>query len=412
MTQSGTNRRRTYIDILDDDSLLNIFYHCRPPVPLMEGDDDGVDLWGGRWECGYWWYRFSWVCHRWRCLIFASPSYLGISLVFKTGKPVANMLAHSPPFPLIIDHQLGSNSAVEDIILLALKHRDRVQRIRFWAYVTLPEKVMEAIDEEFLLLEYLYIRPPIMTMLSPNSNLSLPSTLQAPHLRHLVLFRYAFPMGSPFLAGLVTLSLQDVNPSASLGPNELLQQLSLMSHLETFVITFHPALSSQDANGESWQIPLLTECILPNLRWFGFEGRSAYMEAVLPRITMPLLRVTEIMFGTSHLLDLPSSILFTLQSIYKMENPRLCNVKVRFFELPITLVMYPQKCTSMPILRVDLSCLDVNSNRGYTAQLFDGIRMVLTEVEVLTLEDKRPCGIYKSSAFSTVCAKFLGRLSK
>ena len=405
MTQGDANRQHICINILDDDSLLNIFYHSRPPVLFVEGDDDGINLCGGTWECEYWWYKISWVCRRWRRLIHASPSYLGISLVCRSGISLSDMLAHSPPFPLIIDHihRFETNpTEVEGRILLALNHRDRVRCIRLQMQESPSERLMKIIDKEFPLLEYLYIRPPGMMVLRPDSNLSLPSTLRAPHLRHLVLFNFNFPVGSPLLSGLVTLSLEDIAPSANFCPNELLQQLSFMPPLETFVITFFPPLFSQDFRRELWQIPLSTQCILPNLRWFGFEGRSAYMEAVLPRITMPLLKVTEIVFVTSHPLTLASSIIFALQSMYKTENPRLSNVKVKLDKLPITLVMYPQQSTSVPTLRVDLSRLDVNRILGYTAQLFDGIRTVLTEVEVLTLEG-RPLtwGIYRSVAFFT-----------
>ena len=48
------NRRRTLIDSLDDDSLLNIFYHCRPAIFEEDGSDiGGIDnklLEGGGWE--------------------------------------------------------------------------------------------------------------------------------------------------------------------------------------------------------------------------------------------------------------------------------------------------------------------------------------------------------------------------
>ena len=100
MTQGDANRQHICINILDDDSLLNIFYHSRPPVLFVEGDDDGINLCGGTWECEYWWYKISWVCRRWRRLIHASPSYLGISLVCRSGISLSDMLAHSPPFPL------------------------------------------------------------------------------------------------------------------------------------------------------------------------------------------------------------------------------------------------------------------------------------------------------------------------
>ena len=96
ITHGSTNRQPMCIDILDDDSLLNVFYHCRPPVALVEADGDRINPFDGRWECEYWWYKLAWVCRRWRCLILASPSYLGVSLVCRPGTPVADMLAHSP----------------------------------------------------------------------------------------------------------------------------------------------------------------------------------------------------------------------------------------------------------------------------------------------------------------------------
>jgi len=161
-----------------------------------------------------------------------------------------------------------------------------------------------------------------------------------------------------------------------------------MPHFETFMITFNPSLS--DDQGGLWQIPLSTRCTLPNLRWFGFEGRGAYMQVVLPRITMPLLRVTEIltMPVTFDLLGLTSDILFTLRSMYKTENPRLCNVKVTFYDVDVTVVMYPHQRTGMPIVRFDASWVDLDGILNFTARIFDEIRTVLTEVEMLTLEAK------------------------
>jgi len=67
-----TNRRRTVIDTLDDDSLLNIFYHRRPV--LLGGrcgygsdieDTDNELLEGGGWERERWWYKRAQVCRRW-----------------------------------------------------------------------------------------------------------------------------------------------------------------------------------------------------------------------------------------------------------------------------------------------------------------------------------------------------------
>ena len=308
------------------------------------------------------------------------------------------MLAHAPPLPLIIDHTailFGMNTdtaEAERRTLLALKHRDRVRRIRVRVYDPPSMSIIEAIGEVFPLLEYLHI--------SLNTSLSLPSTLRAPHLRHLVLFNIAFPIGSPLLAGLVTLSLDYVNLFANFGPNEFLQQLSLMPHLETFRINFSSFFSTQDVQGELLQIPLSTHVALPKLRWFGFGGPSAYMDAVLPRITMPLLRVTEIMPRTSNLLDVTSSILSTLESMRKTENPGLCSVKVIFYHTHIAVVMYPHQRTGMPTFLFQPFYLGHDGMLDFTVQMFDGIRTVLSEVETLTLED-RAWVSYKRFALQT-----------
>jgi len=391
MTHGGTNRRRTYINILDDDSLLNIFYHCMPLVfHLEEGFGDNSVLWGTTWGCERWWYKLASVCRRWRRLILASPSYLGISLVWMSGATIADMLAHSPTFPLIIDHipmLERDNAKIEERLFLALKHRDRVSRIRIWVDDFPPwERLTEAISEEFPLLEYLYLRP----LARVNTNLSLPSTLRAPHLRHLVLLGFAFPIGSPLLAGLVTLTIESINLSANFGPSELLQQLSLMPHLEAFRISFDPALFNQYVERQLLQMPSPTHVTLPALRWFGFGRPSPYIEAVLLRITTPLLGVTEIMSESESSLDLTFSVLFTLQTVYKAKNPRFCNVKVMFHDVHIAVVMDPHQRIGMSTLRFRSPSFDIDSDRmlDFTVQIFNGIGTVLNEVEMLTLEDK------------------------
>ena len=382
----GTNRQRTLIDILDDYSLLDIFYHCRPTISEVDGDIESrhginisVPVWN--WEGEHWWYKPAQVCRRWRHLILASPFYLGLSLVCRSGMPVADILAHSPPFPLIIDHnRFYPKTSWEDQegTRLALEHRDHVRRIRLRMRISPLMDLIAAIDGSFPLLEYLYIYP----LDWPDMTCPFPFTLRAPQLRHLVLHKSPFPFQSPLLVGLVTLVLER-NPSADFGPAELLQQLSLMPHLETFRITFRHTLSNEHVESEFLRKPLSTHVTLPTLRWFGFGGPSAYMQAVLPRITAPLLKITEIASTASGLLNLTSSILFTLRSMCETENPKLCDVKVTFNNLYALVMMYPHKRTGVPTLRLRL----LNMVQESPAQVFDEIRAVFTEVESLTLED-------------------------
>ena len=51
-----------------------------------------------------WWYKFVQVCQRWRYLILGSASHLRLALLCTHGTPVADMLVHSPPLPLVIHH--------------------------------------------------------------------------------------------------------------------------------------------------------------------------------------------------------------------------------------------------------------------------------------------------------------------
>ena len=89
--------------MFDDNSLLNIFCRHRPLL-LGEDEDDearyvgGLRGWGGE----YWWFKLTHVCRRWRYLVLESASFLGLCFVCTIGTPVADMLAHSPPLPLVI----------------------------------------------------------------------------------------------------------------------------------------------------------------------------------------------------------------------------------------------------------------------------------------------------------------------
>ena len=91
------SRRTVLIHILDDDSLLHVFYLYQP----LFRDEDGIADWRNK---GRWWYALAHVCRRWRNIILGSATYLGLSLHCTNGTPVAEMLAHSPPLPLVVGY--------------------------------------------------------------------------------------------------------------------------------------------------------------------------------------------------------------------------------------------------------------------------------------------------------------------
>jgi len=225
------------IYILDNDSLLNIFYLYRPVILADDENDDDRTLEGGEWGRERWWHKLTHVCRRWRYLILGSASHLGLCLVCTYGTPVADMLAHSPPLPLVIDYVRDNHDDNHDIyaeyeegIILALQFRDRVHRIRLHMSVPNLEKLIPALDEEFSTLDYLYIAARTKVFMLSNTSFMLPKSFQAPHLRRLVLDDVPCPIGSPILTptGLVTLSFINIHPCSHFPLNDILQRLSLM----------------------------------------------------------------------------------------------------------------------------------------------------------------------------------------
>ena len=224
------------------------------------------------------------------------------------------MLAHSPPLPLIIDHIDEEYHVLapeeEEGIILALQHRDRVRRIRIRKPLSILQKLIVALDGEFPILEYLSIDERRFTrpLIDRITSLNFPETFRAPHLRQLVLDNFATPIESLPLTttgNLVTLILTSIPSSGYFHPNVLLQRLSLLPHLETLAIFFNCYNSSRDVERHLFRTPIMVQVALPNLRWLKFEGTNAYLEALLPWVTIPLLERFHIHFFNRMMYSIP-----------------------------------------------------------------------------------------------------------
>ena len=385
-TVCGNRLLKTSIHILDDDSLLNIFYYCRLAL-LDEGDgDELVILKGGAWDREYWWYKFVQVCRRWRYLIFGSVFHLGISLRCTYGAPIADMLEHSPPLPLLIDYideGRGLSEEDEKGIMLALQHRDRIRRIRLLIFDKDPQKFVAAIGAKFPMLEFLYLAPPI----SNYTRSIFPKTFQAPHLRHLALCDFTFPMVSTLLAPtmLVTLALHDIPRNAYFCPNTLLQWVSLMPHLQTLVIDFD-SLPNPDAERQVLDMPMMTPVTLPKLCWFGFEGANAYLEALLPRITTPVLEKLDVYF----LDHLTISLTNLKQFVSRASNWRFTSASFCINEAGDHLDLWSHEGTAMNSLYIGVNCQGYNEQVFLAAQMCGVLTPVFSAVEDLTLLYEAP----------------------
>ena len=318
--------------------------------------------------------------------ILASASYLRLYLLCTYRTPVAEMLAHSPPLPLIIDYFDEYDDITtedEEGILLALEHRDRVHSIRLRMPFQSPKKLTNAVDDEFAILECLVIVPLIDTNLS----LALPKTFQAPHLRHLLLSNFALPIGSPLLTTAQTVNLisfvpEDILPSAYFHPNDLLQLLLHIPRLEMLSIHFESPVPNRDVEKQLLQSPVITtHIILPNLRIFAFGGTSAYLAALLPRMTTPLLETLQIKFVDEVSFPLPHLQHF----ISTIENLRFSRATLTFIEHIISLSVYPHEVARVAS-EMEFDCGLWGLPVASAAQMINSFRLSFSSVEELTLK--------------------------
>ncbi len=316
-------------------------------------------------------------------LILASHSHLGLCLVCTHGTPVVDMLAHSPPFPLIIDYLGDITAEDEPGILFALEQHDRVRRVRFQLPVPKLQQLITATNEEYPILEHLIMRPLIE---DNNPILILPDTLQAVHLRHLTLTSFALPIRSRLLttaAGLVTLNLIIRHPSSYFPPSSLIQWLSYMPQLETLVILVLP-VRDLDIERQLAHTPVMTT--LPNLRWFGFQGVNAYLEAVVYRLTTPRLEKLQILFFNQH--QLTFSVPHLQQFMSRTESLRLGSARSKFSSKEVYVEVYPRASeeTEMYTFRICVLCWHLDWQVSSITQTFNSLSQMFLSVERLTLE--------------------------
>ncbi|KAH8978773.1 hypothetical protein EDB92DRAFT_2119071, partial [Lactarius akahatsu] len=113
----------TTIDMLPDDVLLDIFDFCRV--------DKAYDPWTLRWA------RLAHVCRKWRQVIFASPHRLRLQLGCARRTPVRKYLDVWPAFPIDIYYYIDDDPTVNDNLIAALEHPNRVCSLQFY-YLTTP----------------------------------------------------------------------------------------------------------------------------------------------------------------------------------------------------------------------------------------------------------------------------------
>jgi hypothetical protein len=158
-----------------------------------------------------------------------------------------------------------------------------------------------------------------------------------------------------------------------------------MPQLETLGIDFHSPVSNRYVQRQLLDTPTMTHVALPNLRWFGFKGASAYLEALLPRMTTSMLEKLQVLFFH----QLTYSIPHLVQFISTTENFTLSSARITFDEDAVFIRAYPYEGAKMYALYVELGCRPVDWQVASTAQISNALATVISAVDHLSLEYER-----------------------
>ena len=294
------------------------------------------------------------------------------------------MLAHSPPFPLIIDYNTPRHDLTpedERGIMVALKHHDRVRRI----YLSMPvpnlQKVVKAMADQFSMLEHLIIIPPPMH----DTHLVLHATFSAPQLRELELNHLTSPIGSPLLTtavSLVTLRLRWMRPSTNPYPNHLLQALSLLHQLEHLSISFSFPVPNRDIERHMLHTPNITHTMLPNLLYFTFGGVSAYLEALLSHMNAPLLQNLKVYFFNQLSYSTPN----LRQFVMTIGDLRSSDVRCLFYHKAVYIFNLPAKPWGGLAFVIYVGCDHLDWQVSSIAQISNILSPLFSTVVDLTLD--------------------------
>ena len=216
-----------------------------------------------------------------------------------------------------------------------------------------------------------------------NTALMLSETLQAPNLHHLTLGGFACPIRSrlhPTATGLVTLCLITHHQFAYFQPNVLLEWISFMPQLENLAILFNFPVPNRDVERQIIHTPITTHITLPNLRLFWFRGVSAYLEAVVCRITTPRLDNLEIRLFEQLTFSIPR---FT-QFMNTTENLRFDKAVIAFKDKEINMDLFFRDA-NMFVLVVEVYCGHLDWQVSSVAQISNALSQAFSTVEHLIL---------------------------
>ena len=367
---SAAYRNLIHINMLDHDSLVNIFNHCRL---------GNVDNWNRQ----HTWCKLAHVCRRWRYLIYDSLSLLDMCLLITNGSPPMDLLAHLPPMPLVIECENNITAWVrpdEENVYTGLQHPDRLRRVVLQGPSPSLRTCLIALNELFPRLEYLSIE----STMKEEASLVLPSTFRAPNLRHLAFHDIGLPVQLSLSAStnaLVTLTITHIAAPCYFHPKHLVMQLRDLPYLEELSIGFAVPIPRPPAVDKLLPAPI-PRVTLPILKRFTFRGVVVYLENLIAQIYTPLLEQLDVTL----LFQLTFALVNLNQFVHSIERLRCHSARV----------LFRRSCTSMVTsngdpqdgggLTISVICEPLDWQIDSTTQVCGALAQVLSSIEELTLD--------------------------
>ncbi|KAH9981809.1 hypothetical protein BJV74DRAFT_853682 [Russula compacta] len=129
--------------------------------------------------------------------------------------------------------------------------------------------------------------------------------------------------------------------------------------------------------------PIMTHVTLHNLRWFGFYGASAYLEALLARMTTPFIEKLQIEFSNQPTFSV------LLKFISTAKNLKFSSATTTFFADGFVVKVYPHEGAKMYSLEITVESEHLDGQVTSATQLFNSLGVVFSAVEGLTLKYRR-----------------------
>lgn len=249
------------------------------------------------------WFTLAHVCQRWRCLVSASPCRLNLRLVCTGYTPPGEMLGRWPTLPIVIQYTDKSAGSRANNIVAALKHKNRVSKIKLcnvtnWQF----EVFVTEMQEPFPKLEYLEIeanRCRSLLPVLPDSFLGGSAPLLADVHFEGILF-LDFPKVFLSANNLCGIFLLGIPQFFSL--EKMAAALSATNHLQLLEIqakSWHPLQESQRSHP-------ITRIVLPALFWLRLECTGDYLQNFMARMdALPALQWMVISLRHSLVFDIP-----------------------------------------------------------------------------------------------------------